>query len=177
MLDCGCPASFPEDWHGQDIDLSGHCIHRIGIPTPIHMPVGIEAYLQRQQRSIEELGLHEEWPGLILTRTGAWRGEIIRLLNDEGSLSRLVRFMPRPFMVRAQLHRGNVSTLRGTLRTVQQTLFDEGKMPKGLYLCYLTCPRCRDKRGGDLILALRQWNESPVLKRRLARQGQKSKNG
>lgn len=175
MLDCGCPERYPEDWHGRDIDLSGHCVMRLDIPTPIHMPVAIEAYLQRQQRSIEELQLSEDWPNLVLVRTGLWRGEILRLLKDEGSMSRLVGYLPHPFHARAHLHHGNVSTLRSSLRRIQQSLFDEGKMPKDLYLSHLTCPRCRDKRGGDLILVLRRWQESPTLKQRLAKQQQKTK--
>ena len=99
----------------------------------------------------------------------------MRLLKDDGSLSRLVGYLPRPFRARAQLHHGNVSTLRSSLRQIQQSLFDEGRMPKDLYLSHLTCPRCRDRRGGDLILLLRQWQDSPVLKKRLAKQQEKKK--
>jgi len=175
MLDCGCPEHYPEDWHGRDIDLSGHCVHRLTIPTPVHMPVAIEAYLQRQQRSIDELQLHEDWPNLVLVRTGLLRGEILRLLKDDGSLSRLVRYLPRPFQVRAHLHHGNVSTLRSSLRHIQQALFDEGRMPKDLYMSHLSCPRCRDRCGGDLILLLRQWQESPTLQKRLTQQQGKKK--
>jgi hypothetical protein len=50
---------------------------------------------------------------------------------------------------------------------LQAKLFDIGKMPKELYICHLTCLRCADERGGDKILLLRRWVESPTLKKRL----------
>ena len=83
MLDCGCPEHYPEDWNGRDIDLSGRCVLRLKIPTPFHMPVAIEAYLQRPQRSIEELQLNEDWPNLVLVHTGLWQGEVVRLLTAD----------------------------------------------------------------------------------------------
>ncbi len=170
MLECGCPENYPEDWSGRDVDLGGQFIHRIRIPTPIHMPLAFEAYLQRQQRSLLELGLPERWPGLALVETGLWRGSLTRLLDvDEGPPSHLVSYLPRPYPVRALVHDGDVGTLRPSLRRLQQGLLDEGRMPRTLYLCHLTCPRCRDDRGGDRILLLRHWRESETLAGRLAR--------
>ncbi len=171
MLECGCPEDYPEDWSGRDVDLGGRFIHRITIPTPVHMPLAFEAYLQKQQRSLAELDLRERWPGLTLVETGLWRGSLTRLLAvEEGPPSRLVSYLPSPYHVRALLHHGNVSTIRPSLRQLQQGLLDEGRMPKALYLCHLTCPHCSEERGGDLILLLRHWQESPTLARRLAGQ-------
>ena len=176
MLDCGCPEDYPDDWSGRDIDLGGHFIHRITIPTPVHMPLAFEAYLQKQHRSLTELGLRERWPGLALVETGLWRGSLTRLLDvEEGPPSRLVSYLPSPYNVRALLHHGNVGTLRPSLRRLQQDLLDEGRMPKTLYLCHLTCPHCSGARGGDRILLLRHWRESPALARRLAGQRARSR--
>ncbi|MBK8163619.1 MAG: hypothetical protein IPK65_10930 [Gammaproteobacteria bacterium] len=167
--DCGCPSAYPP-WHEQDVDLGGYRTHTLPIPTLVHMPLAYEIYLQRQQRSIEQLHLRELWPGLVLTRTGLLRGSITRLLEDVPSLSRHVGYLPRPFQVRAYLHCGNVSTIRQSVRDMQAQLLDAGCMPKELYLCYLTCPRCATQRGGDQILLLRHWLKSDLLgKRRSAR--------
>ncbi len=165
MLECGCPASYPA-WDREDIDLGGWCSHSLPIPTLLHMPLAYEAYLQRQNRALEQLQLQERWPGLVLTRTGLWRGRILRLLEDGASLSRHVRYLPTPFTVRAALHHGNVSTIRAVVREIQMSLLDSGRMPKELYLCHLTCPRCESERGGEKILLLRRWVESPTLKQR-----------
>ncbi len=171
MLACGCPENYPEDWSGKDIDLGGQYIHRQPIPTPLHMPVAFEVYLQRQQRSLFDLEVHERWPGFALVETGIWRGKITRLLEDEQvPPSHLVSYLPNAYMVRALLHRGNVSTIRPSLRQLQQGLLDSGYMPKTLYLCHLTCPRCSTQRGGDKIMLLRHWQESPVLTKRLSKQ-------
>ncbi len=174
IRDCGCPDDYPQDWSGNDIDLGGQFIHRLPIPTPLHMPLAFEVYLQRQQRSILDLDLRERWPGMVLVQTGLWRGAITRLLDDdEASPSHLVSYLPTPYPVRALLHQGNVSTIRPSLRQLQQGLLDSGRMPGALYLSHLTCPRCSEERGGERILLLRHWQESPLLAKRLA--GQKAK--
>ncbi|MCC6207948.1 MAG: hypothetical protein IT488_07330 [Gammaproteobacteria bacterium] len=166
--DCSCPPSYPH-WHGQDVDLGGYRTHTLPIPTLMHMPLSYELYVQRQQHVLEQLHLKEIWPGLALTRTGFLRGSIIRLLEDAPSLSRHAGYFPRPFQVQAHLHQGNVSTIRQAVRNMQSRLLDAGCMPKELYLCYLTCPRCADERGGDQILLLRHWVKSELLEKKARR--------
>jgi hypothetical protein len=51
-------------------------------------------------------------------------------------------------------------------------LFDMGRMPKELYLCYLTCPVCSEEKGGDKILLLRRWQASATLSKRIQTQKQ-----
>jgi hypothetical protein len=165
ILECGCPSSYPE-WNDEDVDLGGHCIHRISIPTFLHMPIGYELHLQRQQANIERLGLRELWPGLALTRTGMLRGSITRLIEDVGSLSRHVTHLPHPYLVRAHLHCGNLGTAHKAVREMQGWLLDNGRMPGELLLCHLTCPRCADRRGGEKILLLRHWRHSRMLGKR-----------
>jgi len=165
ILDCGCPSQYP-DWDNEDINLGGYCSHILTIPTLLHMPLAYEGCIKRQSQTINQLRLHERWPGLVLTRTGLFRGSITRLLDDASSLSRHVRYLPDPFMVRAVLHHGNVSTSRDAIRQTQMSLLDNGCIPKELYLCHLSCPRCAPKRGGEMILLLRRWRESPTLKKR-----------
>ena len=166
--DCSCPRSFPP-WHEQDADLGGYRTHVLPIPTLLHMPLGYEAYVHRQQISLEQLRLHEIWPGLVLTRTGLLRGSITRLLEDAPSLSRHVGYLSSPFHVRAHLHHGNVGTIRPVVQAMQAQLLDNGRMPRELYLCYLTCPHCAEERGGDKILLLRHWQSSALLGKRRAR--------
>jgi hypothetical protein len=132
----------------------------------MHMPLGYEAYLHRQQRALEQLHLRELWPGLVLTRTGLLRGSITRLLEDVSSPSRHLGYFPRPFQVRAHLHHGTVGTIRPAVQDMQAYLLDHGCMPGELYLCHLTCPRCAERRGGDKILLLRHWRESRLLRKK-----------
>ncbi len=165
-LNCGCPPAYP-DWHDTDIDLGGFRIHTLPIPMLIHMPLAYEIYLQRQQAAIDALQFKEPWPRLILTRSGVLRGSITRLLEDAPSMSRHVHNFPSPYMVRAFLHHGNVSMLSNPVRGMQMDLMEEGRIPKDLYLCHLTCPVCCEERGGDKILLLRHWRVSPRLSKRL----------
>jgi hypothetical protein len=165
ILECGCPGEYPS-WNDEDVDLGGTCVHTLPIPTLFHMPVAYEAYLQRQQDEITRLELPEIWPGFALTRTGWLRGQIIRPLNNVHSPSRFVGFLPNPFTVRAKLHSGDVGTMRNSIQNMQSELIRGGKMPKELYLCYLTCPRCQDSRGGARILLLRRWQISRRLQAR-----------
>lgn len=165
MLVCGCPGDYP-DWDGRDIDLGGQYVHELALPTPLHMPLAYTMYLQRQQQAVAQLQLTERWPGFVLTQTGLWRGRLLRLLEPAQSPSRHVQVLPRPFHLHGILHHGNVSTIRPSVRKAQMALLDSGRMPKELYLCHLTCPRCATERGGDRLLLLRRWIESPALKRR-----------
>lgn len=165
-LDCACPKIFP-DWHEQDIDLGGALAHILPIPLFLHMPIGYEAYAARQHQALIRLNLQERWPGLILTRSAAFRGCIIRLLETAVSPARHLEFLTSPFHVRGYLHQGDVGTISVGVRHIQQTLVAEGHRPRELYLSYLTCPRCAEPRGGHKILLLRRWIESPALKRRI----------
>lgn len=168
MLACGCPETYP-DWDRKDVDLGGQLAHVLSIPTLLHMPLAYELYLKRQQQVIEKLALREQWPGLVLTRTGFLRGSIMRLLQPDRSPARHVQVLSRPFWLRGALHHGNLSTGRKVIQAMQMEIIDLGRRPRELYLCYLTCPHCSDGRGGEKILFLRRWEESAVLKQRLER--------
>jgi len=168
MLECGCPTEYP-DWHDQDVDLSGLPAHQLPLPMLLHMPLAYELYVQKQRQALENLNLVERWEGLRLTRTGVFRGSLTSILKDSQSLSRHVGHLPHPFQVRAYLHHGNVSTIRPSVRHVQMTLLDSGRMPKELYLCHLSCPHCSEQRGGDKILLLRRWQTSKILEKKLGK--------
>jgi hypothetical protein len=162
MLECGCPADYP-DWHGQDIDLGHQPAHILPIASFLHMPLSYEIYKQRQQSEIEQLELRERWPGFALTRTGWLRGEMIRLLEEGESPSRHFHHLPADFQLQGFLHEGGIGTVRKSVREQQMLLLDSGRMPKEMYLAYLTCPTCSEARGGDRILLLRRWRASGRL--------------
>lgn len=165
-LSCGCPETIP-DWHNRDIDLGGQAALILPLPTFLHMPMGYDLYRGRLRHLVQQLELPESWPGLTLTRTGWWRGEIIALLKNADSPSHQVKRLPSPFKLRGKLHKGGMETARNSVRELQSQLLDAGRMPKELYLAYLTCPNCRDQRGGDQVLLLRRYEESPRLAQRL----------
>ena len=167
-LPCGCPSEYP-DWRDADVDLGGHLVHDLGIPMLAHMPIGYENYLLKQKNDIERLELHEAWPGFHLTRTGAFRGRLLSMLEEERSPARLVRILPTPFHVRVRLFHGDVSEMRQEVRLMQSDILDEGLLPKELYLSYLTCPQCEEERGGKRLMILRRWVKSPKLKAKLDR--------
>ena len=99
-----------------------------------------------------------------LTQTNFMSGRIISLLSSAQSPSRHVMCLPASFQARSLLHVGGISTLRNSVRELQSTLFDVGRMPKELFLAHLTCPRCAATRGGEKILLLRRWTDSARLK-------------
>lgn len=166
-LACGCPETFP-DWNGKDVDLSLHPAHILHVTTFFHMPLSYTAQLERQRDEIERLELSELWPGFILTQTHFLSGRIISLLNSAQSPSRHVMCLPAALQLHGKLHPGGIGTLRTSARELQSALFDAGRMPKELFLAHLTCPRCAASRGGEKILLLRRWMESPRLKQRQA---------
>jgi hypothetical protein len=165
---CPCPSHYP-DWHEKDIDLSGKPAHILPMPTLFHMPLSYDMYAQKQQKDIDLLELQEQWPGLVLTRTGFFRGSLIRVLTSGESPSRFIRYLEQDFKLRGFLHQGGIGTIKDSTRRLQNSLFDMGRMPKELYLCYLTCQLCNEQKGGDKILLLRRWKESPTLAKRLSK--------
>jgi hypothetical protein len=165
-LACGCPAHYP-DWKDGDIDLGGRLVHRLKIPMLMHMPIGYESYLLKQKDDIERLELHESWPGFNLTRTGAFRGEMICPLEEERSPARNLTNLPNPFRLRIKLFHGDVTEIKQEVRAMQSALLDEGNMPKELYLSYLTCPICEEERGGKRIMLARRWVKNKRLEKRL----------
>ncbi len=171
MLDCGCPAVYPE-WDGQDVDLGAWLVHEQKVPMFLHMPIGYEACLDRQHKDIRRLDLHERWPGFCLTQSAMFRGRILCPLIEDSSPARSTRRLPNPFHVRTRIFRGDVGGIREAVRQMQSELLDEGRMPKELYLSYLTCPRCQEKRGGMRVMLLRHWIRSPKLEKRLQQRQQ-----
>ncbi len=165
ILPCGCPAAWPS-WAGGDVDLGGQPVHVQPLRTLLWMPMGYQAFRMRQQRELELLELEEPWPGLTLVRMGPFRGQLLRLLREADSPSRRVQHLPAPFRLRARLHRGGMATLRQAVQALQRELLEAGRMPKELYLAHLSCPRCQEAKGGELILLLRRWEDSPRLRRR-----------
>jgi len=172
-LPCGCPASYP-DWRSGDIDLGGQLVHDLSIPMFIHMPIGYENYLLKQKEDIERLELHETWPGFNLTRTGAFRGQIICPLEEKHSPARNIRILPTPFHLRVRIFHGDVADMRQEVRAMQSELLDEGLLPKELFLSYLTCPVCEEERGGKRLMILRHWVKNAKLEKKLQRRQQKS---
>lgn len=167
ILECGCPGDYP-DWHDKEVDLAHHAAHVLPIATLLHMPLSYETYRQRQQQEIEQLELQEQWPGFALTRTGWFGGELIRLLQHSESPSRHVKPLPGNFQLHGLLHNGGIGTIRNSVRQQQMQLLDSGRIPKEIYLSYLTCPRCSEKRGGEKILLLRRWQASKKLAGKVA---------
>ena len=165
MLECGCPAEYP-DWHKQNVDLAHHAAHVLPIASFLHMPLSFETYRQRQQNEIEQLEMIERWPGFALTQTGWLRGKMIRLLEDCESPSRHFQRLPADFQLQGFLHEGGIGTVRTSVRKQQEMLLDSGRMPKEMYLSYLTCPKCSEERGGDRILLLRRWRASRRLEQK-----------
>jgi len=133
----------------------------------MHMPIGYEAYLVRQKEDIERLELTEKWPGFNLTRTGAFRGQMLCPLIEENSPARNISVLKNPFNLRLHLLRGDVSEIKTQVRKMQSELLDEGLMPKELYMSYLTCPLCEEKQGGKRLFLARRWIKNPKLKERL----------
>lgn len=168
-LDCGCPSEFPQ-WDHQDIDLGATLVHEQSAPMFFHMPIGFEACLDRQHHDIEKLELNEQWPGFVLTQSAMFKGRILALLSEDNSPARKTYRLKNPYMVRTRLFKGNINEIKTAIREMQSGLFDEGKMPKDLFLSYLTCPRCQESRGGTRIMLLRHWVKSPKLEQRLAKQ-------
>lgn len=168
MTQCACPRSIP-DWNGRDINLGGQCALLLPFPTFLNMPIGYEIYAQRQQHLIKQLELKEPWPDFVLVHTGAFRGQLLRLIEETESASRHITHLPRPFNVRVLIHHGGIGTIKSSIRKSQMELLDSGKMPKQLYLGYLTCPVCEEERGGAKIMVVRRWEESPTLVKRLKR--------
>ena len=169
--ECACPAEYP-DWHKQDVNLSGTLVHSLKLPCFLFMPLSYELYVHKQSQALEQLELEEQWPGFVMTRTGFLRGEILRPLKPAQSASRFVKTLDGTSRFRGYLHNGGIGTIKESTRKLQNQLFDMGRMPKEMYLSYLTCPVCSEKKGGDKILILRRWQESKTLTRRIEKQNE-----
>jgi len=162
ILPCGCPENYP-DWDAQDINLGGHMVHEQPSLMFMHLPIAFDLYRQRQVDNITRLELKETWPGFALTRSAAFRGRLLRLLDDETCPARRVHRLPNPFRLRVALHQGNVSSMRPLLRDMQTHIIHSGRKPLEIYLAYLTCPICAEQRGGNKVMLFRHWIPSKKI--------------
>ena len=167
---CHCPEEYP-DQHEQDIDLCNTPAHILPTAAFFYIPLSYDLYLRNQQAEIDRLELQEKWPGFVISCAGFLRGQLIRLLNTESSPSRRFVTLDANYVLHGYLHDGGIGTIKKSTRKLQNILFDMGRMPKELYLCYLTCPICEEKKGGDKVLLLRHWVESKTLSKRIKSQG------
>ncbi len=168
-LDCGCPEHYP-DWDGQDIDLGGQAMLALKTTTFLHMPMGHETHLGQIRYLINNLELKAQWPEFVMSRTGWLRGQMLAPLEEADSPSRHITHLESPFHLRVKLHQGDIGTIKKSVKEVQASLLDSGRVPKELYLSYLTCPNCQEKRGGDKIMLLRRWQTSAMLAKRVNKQ-------
>jgi len=170
---CPCPEEYP-DWHGKSVNLGGYCIHEMKISSVFHMPVAYDMYVSKQAVNIQELGLKERWPGLILTKTGMFSGKIIRLVEDAQSPSRLVKYIAGDFLLMAQMHGGGIGTVPKAAHKMQIAMVEKGCMPKELYLVHLTCDECWERKGGDKILMLRRYVANERVQQKLEEESRKA---
>lgn len=168
---CACPTEYP-DWHQKEIELGNHWAHVQKIPALLSMPLAYDHYVKTQFEAIQRLELQERYPGLVLTQTGIFGGRLIRLLENGSSAAYQVQRLPDPWHLSGWLHQGGIGTIKSSLRQLQQRLLDQGRLPKELFLCHLTCPTCARDKGGERILLLRRWEASARLQARLSRQRQ-----
>ena len=125
-LSCACPEHYP-DWDGKDIDLGGHCVHALSIPMLLHMPISYEVYLKRQYHDIQALQLSESWPNLVLTRTGMFRGTIMRPLEKTFPSARQVT--PRGRRHHPRLGTANSDDAAGQQQTAQGIVYVLSDLP------------------------------------------------
>ena len=164
---CPCPESYP-DWDEKSLDLGGFCVHGMKTASILHMPVAFDMYVSKQAANVEHLELEELWPGLVLSKTGMWGGQILRILkNSEESASRLVYHLPSPFLVMATLHDGGVGTVAKAVHKMQIAMIEKGCMPKEFYLAHLTCDLCAERKGGDKILIVRRYVPNERVQKRM----------
>lgn len=161
-LPCGCPDAWPA-WDGTDVDLSLHPAHVLPFPTLFHMPLSYDLYRQKQRDELDQLELHERWPGLVFSETGFFGGRLIALLESADSPSRHVQCLPGSLRITVREHDGGVGTITPTVRKLQSDLLDRGRMPNQLWLAHLTCPKCQTDRGFEKILIARRWEPSTRL--------------
>lgn len=164
---CPCPESYP-DWGGRSVDLSGFCVHGMKTTSILHMPVAFDMYVSKQAANVEHLELEELWPGFVLSKTGMWGGQILRLLkSSEESASRLVYHLPPPFLVMAELHDGGVGSVPKAVHKMQIAMIEKGCMPKEFYLAHVTCDLCAERKGGDKILIVRRYVPNERVQKRM----------
>jgi len=144
------------------------------LPMFLHMPIGFEARLHMQYETIHAHGLHERWPGITLSQTGMFRGQLLCPLREESSpLHGTVR-LSNPYQLRCRLLRGDMGKIKTAVRTMQSELLDRALLPKELFLAYLNCPTCRNGDDDARIMVMRHWIHSPKLAERIRKQQQKS---
>lgn len=163
---CRCPDTWPS-WDNTDQNLAGHHVHRMPIASFFHMPLAYDMYVGKQADNVHQLELKELWPGLVFTRTGIWGGEMLRLIEDAETASRLVQVLSPPFEMNFMIHHGGIGTVQKTLRKQQQYLTDLGRIPKALYMAHLSCPVCEARKGGEMIMLARRWEGSQRIQKKI----------
>src|SRR3569833_3339691 len=118
MTPCACPPRYP-DWNGWDVDLVGTLVHTLAIPMLMHMPLAYGVYLEKQQRMLMQLHLAEQWPGLVLTRTGFFRGSLTRLLEQTQTPTHKQQTHTKPNKKKTTKQHGNLSTGHKVIQQMQ----------------------------------------------------------
>lgn len=169
---CACPDEYP-DWAGQDISFAGWKVHSMPIKCFFHMPLAYDMYMSKQAESIEQLELTERWPGFVLSRTKMFGGNLLRIIEEGDSPSRLVQHLPTPFDVHVFMHNGGIGSVTKAVHQQQIDLVEMGRRPKELYMAHLTCPLCFERKGGDKIMVIRRWVSSKRMQSTVQRKPNK----
>ena len=154
MADCICPRIDEARWDDQE----HRWVERFFYCQPLRyffgLPVNTGAKVLRMLQTIDARGYHLAEPLQVLFTEARFKGMLLVGIERPEDDSRLSVTCFKEAYWYSRIHHGSFPQARVKARQLKEELLGRGKRVGELYYWCITCPVCREERGGESLVLL-----------------------
>jgi hypothetical protein len=149
MAECICPVINDAEWDMKEHRWAERYFYRLPAAYYFRVPWRAERSIRELAEGVKKGPYLFSRPLQILFRDAWFNGELLAAIErPAGELPPAVVTFTEAYWLTA-LHRGPYGTLRRTVKQLERELVKRGEKAPELYFWHVTCPVCRQERGGD----------------------------
>lgn len=138
---CNCPSVDVKKYDNETITWKDRYFYITPQPCFFHEPINFAVRIENAFTYIQDKGLKfNEKKHMIVQKDGMFRGKLMLGVSKPGKKVKGVHKLNKKFI--AKSHVGSYKELGNTVRNLFKQAYKKGKILKGIYFWYTTCPEC-----------------------------------
>ncbi len=147
-----CPRFDPEGWDGQELHFRNKPFVRAETRSFMHVPLNMGRVFPRVLANIEDAGAFDREGHIVLSReVSPWQAEhffaVSKPVDSEEMTTLSGDFFTRVF-------EGPFSEIRKWCAELETLARARGRVAKGIWFYYTTCPKCAKAYGANYVVGL-----------------------
>jgi hypothetical protein len=149
MAECICPVINDAEWDLREHRWAERYFYQRPLRCFFRVPLRAERTVRELANGVKQEGCLFSRPLQLLFRDTRFQGALLAAIEKPaGELPPAVVTFTEAYWLTI-LHRGPYRTLRRTVGRLHKELAKRGKKSDEIYFWHVTCPACRNERGGD----------------------------